>query len=217
MTPTEIEVWHAGRWSPSRVQYIPSCDSLELSWSIGLGHRCNASVLTWQVCVEDGPGCTSPVALPRESWNVTRGSLALEAGVQYVSRLSESGCHLGPPVTHRSEGFICDETPPAVQPNLVPRLYSTVASATAGHASLNDSLTLDWSSVFTEEESAVEKVEVCLAPLPANCQATADWQGVSISKTSATLPMPAALHDDVTWRTKGVAALVRVANWAGRT
>ena len=97
-------------------------------------------------------------------------------------------------VARTSVGFVCDETARVVSANISPVRSSTLETASPGHASVHEGLTISWAGVFSDRESFLERAEVCFSvsqltgPLSL-CQPE-DWLPVTGEATSYTVDAP---------------------------
>ena len=149
------------------------CSAFGASWEQFDDPGCDTPrTYTWQLCTQ-ALDCHDEDALPINASSfitMSTDNARLEAGTQYILRVSSLGC-AGVPSIEWSRGIICDET----QPDMVGK--GTVAGATVtlrspfGYRALSngDVAMVSWRNAFNEAESQLASAEICLTPMPANC------------------------------------------------
>ena len=153
--------------------FAAQCGTIGASWDAFGDPGCETPIrYTWQVCT---PAlCTEATVLPRShrvSVNASTSDATLDAGVQYVLRVSAVGCS-GLEAIQWSRGVVCDETDPEV-------VGSPTLTSPYGRTALadGDTVTVAWRQVFEERDSLLVSSEVCLTGLPVDCVPTS-WTPV---------------------------------------
>ena len=189
---------------------------MNLSWSLSSEYAtCAALRTSVEVCDASGSCDDASAVLDPSSGHLGASGLSLIPGRRYISTVTYEGC-AEDGVARTSVGFVCDETAPVVSAGISPVLKSTVDTASPGHASVHEGLTISWAGVFTDRESFLERAEVCfsvsqLAGPLSLCQPE-DWLPVTGGATSYTVgaPLPTRLANS-----SAVVARVRQFNRVG--
>ena len=197
--------------------------------------RCDAFTLDWQLCDLEGV-CTTNRRLAPNTTSITTTDLTIETGtgggwqplppgVRYHSRLVASGCSEDSASVTTLGGFVCDQTPPHIEPGARVTLASDrrrnnrTLGASNGYAFANDSLRVEWAGVVADPESGLSTARICISTVPiASCEGR--WVDASADLGSISLALPADY-----WQAQAsisalrptieIAAVVKVVNGAG--